>query len=281
MERRGADRAAGLRNAIAHDDTGGESPLPAGNWVLLAEHDGKAYFGQRTGAVGINATVTMEGKNGVWVRGRSGGCGAVGYADGRSAQLIGYLGMGRTLLVFASGGACGDFRPPTVYVHEHLTSVGVLAISQPPLSERGFHNCAGLPVPATVVTLSAPLGTRTVRDIGYVPPRSDLAMDTDLTSAQPPARFQAAAACTRAAQSSAGQTSYFVTDVATARAAEPAVRRAWANPPAEQAAGLCYQANADGSYIQRVATAGAAPVVLDAHYIANPLAVVPGQPPPR
>lgn len=206
--------AAGLRDIIAHDGTGGESPQHPGRWVLLAEHDGKAYFGQREGAVGINATVTLQDKAGVWGFYQSGGCGPVGYADGsRTEALDTYTVAGNTLTIRYVGGdpSEGDCYsgPLTMHVHEHAATVDVLAVlpTPRPLPHKTACSLVGYPKYVTV-QLAAPLGSRSVRNIGYVPPwtlQSQAASQAQ-AAADAAAYTQARAACTAAFGTAVTQT---------------------------------------------------------------------------
>lgn len=167
--------AASLRNIIAHDPTGGMAPETSHDWVLLAESDGKVTFGQRTGPVGMGAIVTLAEHDGTYTFSQSGGCGPVGYADGSSIQdLEAYSVHGKSLTIRYTGGIypagiCNS-GPPTVHVFQHAETVDVLAVLPPPKPPADGSGCSLVGrTKALTVYLAAPLGHRTLRDIGYVP----------------------------------------------------------------------------------------------------------------
>ncbi len=169
-EKAGTPEAAALREVFAHDPTRGESPQTADNWVLLARQGDSVTFGQRQGAIGLGDTVTeTKAASGRWAMSGSGGCGPLGWADGRAAAVLSSYavdaaGDSLTLPYDApSSCAAGD---PQVRVAETNASVSVLVIPAPP--RPGLCGGGGRDHPITV-HLTNPLGARPVLDVGRLP----------------------------------------------------------------------------------------------------------------
>ncbi len=156
--------AAGLRDVIAHDPTGGMSPKTPHNWVLLRHQGTEVDFGQREGLIGIRATVSLRQQGSRYVWSGSGGCGPIGYDDGTTAVSSGsYTNMGDHLDVTYAAGACGALAS-AVNVAESATEVDVL-IALPPRPVAGPDCTAeGLHGVHISVPLSQPLAGRQVMD---------------------------------------------------------------------------------------------------------------------
>ena len=172
--------SAALRNFIAHDPWAGTSAVSAGNWLLLAETDERAVFGQRTGELGIDRTVVFARSGSSFQPTNLGGCGTVVPGPGQSAEVLGRSSVyGSTLeLNWTAGSNCGSGPAETDRVLDHVvvqqspTAVRILVISKqspdagPPRSEW----CAGTGKSMTTrVTLDAPLGNRGLFDEARVP----------------------------------------------------------------------------------------------------------------
>ena len=162
--------AAGLRDVIATDPTGGMSPQTPHDWVLLGRKDDVVFFGQRSGVIGIGATVGVQRHGDRYTFAGSGGCGPVGYADGRAPVVLGpFEDRGAHLRITYTGGACDAPQGPRVVVHESSQRVDVLAFQPPEVLEPGT-GCVGVGIFRTLdVPIAQPLAGRQVRDLAYLP----------------------------------------------------------------------------------------------------------------
>ena len=106
-----------------------------------------------------------------WAWDGSGGCGPIGYADGRTALDLGtYSVRGRQLSVADSDAGTCDRRLPSEHVSETARFVDLLVVSPKP--RRHPRPCVGEGVSLTLhTTLRSTVGDRTVRNIGYLPTR--------------------------------------------------------------------------------------------------------------
>lgn len=167
--------AAELRVLIKTGIAGGEYQPPATNWTVLARTADTVTFGHREGPIGIGDTITVQRKGAGYTFAGSGGCGPVGYRDGRQAQNIdSYQVVKGGLEIQWLGGEClGETSPPsrpTLKAIETPTTVAVLLVPAlgKPLPAGTF--CAGVGrIMHATVALQAPLGRRSVSDAGYVP----------------------------------------------------------------------------------------------------------------
>lgn len=163
-------QARALRAVIAHDPTAGQSPQRPTGWVLLRENSaGQVTFGQRTGQVGIGATVDLQRHASEYAWAGSGGCGPVAYPDGRAAvRADSYTSHSQKMQVHYSGGGCSS-SPVSLTVRETPDFVDVLLV-QP--AAQGNTWCAGEATMETATaSLQQPLGTRKVRDLSNLPPQ--------------------------------------------------------------------------------------------------------------
>lgn len=162
--------AAGLRDVIATDPTQGMSPQTPHNWVLLGRKGDVVSFGQRSGVIGIGATVSVERHGDRYTFAGSGGCGPVGYADGRAPLGLGpYADRGGHLRFSYTGGACDAPQGPRVVVHESSQRVDVLAFQPREVLAPGTV-CLGVGLLKTLdVPIAQPLAGRQVRDLAFLP----------------------------------------------------------------------------------------------------------------
>lgn len=261
---RGAE-AAGLRTAIAT----AQAPLqyPKSGWTLLGRDaaEGTVTFGNRRGDVGLQDVLTLKRNDaGAYVFAGSGGCGPLGFKDGRRAtRLDTYTVAGRTLTLNWLGGVCGDGSEAEVVVDEQDDTVSVMLV--PPPDGPGSCPQVGRSE-RTAVQLAAPLGTRNVVDAGYLPTldlpseaayEAQIAVDSQRDTA-------ARALCGTTAQALGGkpEVSYPET-VGHVRDAVSAARSTWAGLSAQGPAAHCYLRQPDGAIWAYVASIGQEPVVLD------------------
>lgn len=267
-----------LRAAIGQS-AGSMSPQTNDGWVLLGQSGDLVSFGQREGPVGIGSVITVQRQGDTFAPGYSStGCGGIGYANGQgSMSFQSYTTAGRTLKLRYKGGSC-DTRQPTVRVHESATDVDVLLVSPPPMTSTVA--CAGVGLELTISTeLSAPVGSRTVRNIGDDPAQTVLSAATAAAAQRKTdeAEQTAASLCTAAAAGKKVEVSY-PTDVATVRAGVPQSRGSWGHLNGFAPAGECYLNNGDGSDSVIVVTDGAPTVTLNSHFTENLLARLPAIP---
>jgi hypothetical protein len=211
-------------------------------------------------------TVRREGDD--WTFANSGGCGPLGYDDGRRATHIDtYEEKPGGLLLQWTGGTCDNGSAPYVAVSETDDFISVLLV--PPPDNDG--NCAGVGTSErTPVALEAPVAGRRVENVGYlpvrnIPSREQYAADRQAEAA---AYTAAEALCNRGAAElgSAAAEVVYSTDVAAVRRFVPDARQSWRPLPPNATAGHCYLERDDGKTWAYVVADGASTVVYDRNY---------------
>ncbi len=172
-ERANTPEAAELRRLITQTIAGGMYRPPKTNWVVVGRTHDTVTFGHREGTVGIGDTIVVKRAGAGYTFATSGGCGSIGYSNGRAAELVyGYRSVGTELTLMWTGGWCGPGAEPrpSVKVLETKTTIQVLLVQAlaPPVPPGTF--CAGISRNVTTtVSLRAPVGDRKVINIGYIP----------------------------------------------------------------------------------------------------------------
>ena len=260
--------AAGLRWAI------NTAPIPIrypnSSWVLMGRDEAArtVTFGHRTGRVGIADTLTLtQNGDGRYQFASSGGCGTLGYPDGRRAtRLSTYETTPGGLTVTWIGGVCGDGSDPATVVDEQDDTVSVTVV--PPPNKSGFCPDVGR-TERTVVRLAAPLAGRGVVDAGTFPTLPvPTQAEYDAQIADFSARDTAARAlCATSAQTLGGklEVSYAVT-VDQVRRRVPQVRTAWADVAGDAPAAHCYLRRPDRTVWAYVTQESKDPLVVDRAY---------------
>lgn len=221
--------------------------------------------------------------------GRSVHCGPAMYADGRSAENFegSYVDRGDHLDIpyIVDTHQCGFVGAPVMKVYENATSVDILrltALPAPVVTPKPGEIATGCTDSAQSgvlhVPLRSPLAGRTVRNIGYLPPRPIL--DPAQAAAEQHAENAAVRSAHRLCRSADVRLGKHVdtaypTDVATVRADFAKARSPWGFLPGTQPAAQCYLNNGRGHLIAALATAGVAPVVYDTDYTSNLRARLP------
>lgn len=264
---RADDPAAAALREITRTGIAGMSFPPAHGWVVLSSSEDEVMFGHREGDVGIGHVVTVARRGSEWGFSGSGGCGPLGYRDGRRATHIPtYVERPGELVLNWTSGTCDDGSAPHVAVSETDEVVSVLLV--PPPDSRGSCDGAGTSE-STPVELEAPVGSRRVENVGYLPVREVPSEEQDAADQQAEAEAYAAAErmCADAA-TSFGQRPGVVypTDVGTVRTHVEEAAKSWAGLPAGGSAGHCYLEHTDGSTWAYVAATGASPIVYDRAY---------------
>ena len=123
-EREHTPEAAELRHLIATGIGGGEYKPPKTGWVVVGRTATAVTFGRRVGTVGIDDTIVVKrDATGGYTFATSGGCGPIGYANGRQAALVyGYRVRNGKLSVEWNGDTCSDGSPPLVKTTETTKS---------------------------------------------------------------------------------------------------------------------------------------------------------------
>jgi hypothetical protein len=246
--------ARGLRKVITDDPSGGASTQTPHGWVLLQRNGDQVTYGQRQGRVGLGAIVTVQRRDDRYVFGSSGGCGPVGYADGRTGMpLDTWSDRGDHLVINYGGDSC-DLRHPSVHVHETAASVDVLVVTPKPLQRTSA--CGGVGLSAHLdVPLLRPVGGRLVRNIAYLPAVELLSTKQD--AAQRRADQTAHDTVTQLCAGLGGRVdAAYVSDVASVRNAVPTTRQPWAHLTGDTVAADCWIRNPDASRRAVVAAAG-------------------------
>ena len=171
-EREHTPEAAELRHLIATGIGGGEYKPPKTGWVVVGRTATAVTFGRRVGAVGIDDTIVVKrDATGGYTFATSGGCGPIGYANGRQAALVyGYRVRNGKLSVEWNGDTCSDGSPPLVKTTETTKVITVLLLAPPPRRLPTNEFCAGAGrVEWTEVPLTSPVGNRKIVNVGYLP----------------------------------------------------------------------------------------------------------------
>ncbi|HEX4018620.1 MAG TPA: hypothetical protein VHX15_17920 [Frankiaceae bacterium] len=170
-EREHTPEAAELRHLIATGIAGGEYKPPKTGWVVVGRTGTEVTFGRRVGAVGIDDTIVVKHDGAGYTFARSGGCGSIGFADGRQAALVyGYRVRNGALSVEWTGGGCDDGSAPLVKTTESRSAITVLLLPPPPQNLPPHDFCVGGGSAVwTEVPLRSPVGNRKVIDVGYLP----------------------------------------------------------------------------------------------------------------
>ncbi|MEX2290837.1 MAG: hypothetical protein WD794_10990 [Mycobacteriales bacterium] len=248
-ENEGSPEAAGLRHVLEEGIAGMSFPAKTG-WVQMRRDDGEetVTFGRRVGEVGIDDVVMVKRQDiGSYTFAGSGGCGPLGFPDGRRATRISTYDVSSDGITLTwMGGTCGDGSEPVSVVHEAGNVVSVMVV--PPPDRAGSCPDVGT-FEQTEARLSAPLGNRRVVDAGYLPvidvPSSQQYADQ---AADTSARDEAARTlCTSSARELGGKedVSYAVT-VDVVRQQVPEARSAWSQLSAQAPAAHCYLRRPDG-----------------------------------
>lgn len=258
--------AAALREVLRTGIAGMSFP-PQDGYVALDRTPEQVTFGRREGEVGIGAVVTVRRQDGAWGFGGSGGCGPIGWADGRRAAKVDtYTARPGSLVLHWTGGTCDDGAAPVVRVSEDGDVVSVLLV--PPPRSTGDCDDAGTSE-STPVALEAPVGDRRVQNVGFLPVRpvpSRAAYEAD-AAAQAAAYTAAEALCQAAATELGGTVEVvFPTDVAAVRDAVPQTRSSWQPVAGSTTAGHCYLETGEGTTWAAVTAPGVPTVVYDEAY---------------
>ena len=265
-EKADTPEAAALRE-ITRTGIAGMSSPPADGWVILARSGDEVTFGHREGDLGVGHVVAVRRQGSEWTFAGSGGCGPLGYRDGRQAtNLTTYVEKPGQLLLSWTGGTCDGGAPPHVAISETDEVVSVLVV--PPKDSGG--SCSGVGTSErTPVELLSPVGARRVENVGYLPVQVVPSQEQYEADAEADAREYEVAErlCTEAA-ASFGQRPAVVypTDVRTVVAHVPEAARSWSGVATDAAAGHCYLEHTDGNTWAYVTTDGASPVVFDRAY---------------
>ncbi len=171
-EREQTPEALELRHLIATGIGGGEYKPPKAGWVVVGRTASAVTFGRRVGEVGIDDIIVVKRDGtGGYTFASSGGCGPIGYANGRQAALVyGYRVREGRLSVEWAGDTCSDGSPPLVKATETTSVITVLLLPPPPKRLPPNEFCAGAGrAEWTDVPLTSPAGNRKIVDVGYLP----------------------------------------------------------------------------------------------------------------
>lgn len=175
-----------LRQFLAHNPFEGMGTVPNTNWLLLVDTPTEVAFGHREGPVGVGPVVHMQLRNGRVIEQNEDGCSTVLVEKGHSSQPFWeVVASGRSLDLQWANGQCGS-EPPGVFdkrvtrveVHETKAAVHLLLVTepnpvaQPYLTRNGKPTgCGGVGIMShTKITLTAPLGNRTLYDDSQLNP---------------------------------------------------------------------------------------------------------------